>query len=76
MGLHDGEYQMIDPKDLIIGDLSRTLTKIERTLRAAGTIEFACYHNARDRQLAEEFIKMADEAQKSLNYVTMLEQKL
>lgn len=67
---------MIDPKDVIIGDLKRTLSKLERTLRAAGSIEFQCYHNARDRQLAEEFIKMADEAQASLNFATGLEYDL
>lgn len=67
---------MTDPKDVIIGDLKRTLAKLERTLRAAGSIEFQCYHNARDRQLAEEFIKMADEAQASLNFATGLEYDL
>ena len=67
---------MIDAKALIIGDLSRTLAKLERTLRAAGSIEFQCYHNTRDRQLAEEFLKMADEAQASLNFATQLEHNL
>lgn len=67
---------MIDPKDVIIGDLKRTLSKIERSLRAAGSIEFQCYHNARDRQLAEEFLKMADEAQESLTFATTLEHNL
>ena len=67
---------MIDPKDVVISDLKRTLAKLERTLRAAGSIEFQCYHNARDRQLAEEFIKMADEAQASLNFATQLEHNL
>jgi hypothetical protein len=67
---------MIDPKDVVISDLKRTLSKLERTLRAAGSIEFQCYHNARDRQLAEEFIKMADEAQESLNFATQLEHNL
>lgn len=67
---------MIDPKDVIIGDLKRTLAKIERSLRAAGSIEFQCYHNDRDRQLAGEFVKMADEAQASLNFATQLENGL
>lgn len=55
-----------DPKDLAIADMKRTLGKLERTLRAAGSIELQCYHNARDMQLAEEFIKMADSAMTSL----------
>lgn len=62
----------VDPKDLAIADMKRTLGKLERTLRAAGSIEFQCYHNARDRQLATEFIKMADEAQESINFVESL----
>lgn len=67
---------MIDAKDVIIEDLKRTLGKLERTLRAAGSIEFQCYHNARDRQLAGEFLKMADEAQESLTFATTLEHNL
>jgi hypothetical protein len=63
----------VDPKDVIISDLKRTLAKLERALRGAGSIEFQCYHNARDRQLAGEFLKMADEAQESLNFATQLE---
>ena len=59
---------MIDAKQLAFDDLERTLSKIERALRAAGSIEFQCYHNARDRQLAEEFLKMADEAKRSLDF--------
>lgn len=59
---------MIDVKQIAIDDLERTLAKIERALRAAGSIEFQCYHNARDRQLAEEFLKMADEAKRSLEF--------
>lgn len=55
-----------------IGDLRRTLEKIERTLRAAGSVEFKCYHNARDRQLAEEFLKMANEAKASLDFAGSL----
>jgi hypothetical protein len=62
----------VDPKNVIIEDLSRTLRKLERTLRAAGSIEFKCYHNARDRQLADEFIKMADEAQESINFAVRI----
>lgn len=58
---------MTDVKDLIIADMKATLTSLEVTLRAAGSIEFQCYHNARDRQLAEQFLKMADAARKSLN---------
>lgn len=58
---------MTDVKDLIIADMKSTLTSLEVTLRAAGSIQFQCYHNARDRQLAEQFIKMADAARKSLD---------
>lgn len=64
---------MIDPKDVIIDDLKRTLSKLERALRAAGSIEFQCYHNARDRQLAGEFLKMAGEAKESLEFAATLE---
>jgi hypothetical protein len=67
---------MVYPKDVIIEDLKRTLAKLERALRAAGSVEFQCYHNARDRQLAEEFLKMANEAQESLNFATQLEHNL
>lgn len=66
----------VDPKELAIADMKRTLAKLERTLRAAGSIEFQCYHNARDRELAAEFIKMADEAQESINYAVILEHTL
>lgn len=59
---------MINNKQLAIDDLEATLEKIERALRAAGSIEFQCYHNARDRQLAEEFLKMADDAKRSLDF--------
>lgn len=62
-----------DPKDLAIADMKHTLAKIERSLRAAGSIEFQCYHNARDRQLAGEFIKMANEAQQSIDFCTQME---
>ena len=61
---------MIDAKQIAMDDLHHTLAKIERALRAAGTIEFKAWHNARDRQLAEEFIKMADEAKRSLDFAT------
>lgn len=54
----------VDPRDVAIEEMKRTLGKLERALRAAGSIE----HNARDRQLAAEFIKMADEAQESINF--------
>jgi len=57
---------MIDIKDVVIEDLKRILASLERTLRAAGNIEMKCYHNARDVQLAGEFIKMADSAMESL----------
>lgn len=57
---------MIDVKDVVIEDLKRTLSSLERTLRAAGSIDMKCYHNARDMQLADEFIKMADSAMTSL----------
>lgn len=66
----------VDPKDLAIADMKRTLAKLERTLRAAGSIEFQCYHNPRDRELATEFIKMADEAQESINFAVQMEHGL
>jgi len=62
-----------DPKDLAIADMKRTLAKIERALRAAGSVEFKCYHNERDRQLATEFIKMANDAQQSIDFCTQME---
>lgn len=62
----------VDPKDVVIEDLSRTLRKLERALRAAGSIEFEIYHMDRDRQLAAEFIKMADEARESLDFAEIL----
>lgn len=63
----------VDLKDLAIADMKRTLAKIEHSLRTAGSIEFKCYHNARDRQLAGEFIKMANEAQQSIDFCTQME---
>lgn len=62
-----------DPKDLAIADMKRTLAKLERALRAAGTIEFQLYHNSRDRELACEFIKMADDAQQSIDFCIQME---
>ena len=59
---------MVDPRDVVIEDMVRTLAKLERTLRAAGSIEFECYHNQRDRELAEEFLKMANSAKESLDF--------
>ena len=59
---------MVDKKDVIIEDMTHTLKSLERTLRAAGSIEFQCYHNARDRQLASEFLKMANAAKESLDF--------
>ena len=38
----------VDLKDLAIADMKRTLAKIEHSLCTAGSIEFKCYHNARD----------------------------
>ena len=61
-----------DPKDVVIEDMKRALGKLERALRGAGSIEFKCYHNARDRQLAEEFLKMANEAQESLDFANQI----
>lgn len=58
----------MDAKQLVIDDLTSTLDKIERALRAAGTIEFKEYHNARDRELASEFIRMADDARSALKF--------
>lgn len=62
----------VDPKDVVIEDMKRTLSKLERALRGAGEIEFQCYHNARDKRLAEEFLKMANEAKESLDFATEL----
>lgn len=62
----------VDPKDVVIADMKRTLSKLERALRDAGSIEFQCYHNARDKQLAEEFLKMANEAKESLDFAAEL----
>lgn len=62
-----------DPKDLAIADMKRTLGKLERALRAASSIEFQCYHNHRDRELASEFIKMADDAQESIDFCVQME---
>lgn len=67
---------MIDVKDLIIADLKRTMAKLERELRSAGSIDFQPYHSARDQQLAVEFLKMAEEAKESLTFVTTLENNL
>lgn len=68
----------LDPKDVAIADMKRTLAKLERSLRAAGLppAGFQCYHNARDRQLAGEFIKMANEAQQSIDFCTQMEKGL
>lgn len=63
----------VDIKDVIIEDMARTLRSLEKTLRRAGSIEFQCYHNARDKELAGEFLKMADAAQASLDYRTQLQ---
>lgn len=54
-------------EEFIINDMRNTLQSLESTLRAAGSIEFECYHNDRDRQLAKEFIKMADVAKQSID---------
>jgi hypothetical protein len=60
---------MIDSKQIVIDDMKATLERLERTLRMAGSIEFECYHNTRDRALAEEFIKMANDAARSIGFV-------
>ncbi len=57
-----------DARNVVIEDMKRTLGKLERALRSAGSIKFQCYHNARDRQLAEEFLKMANQAKESLDF--------
>jgi hypothetical protein len=62
----------VDPKDVVIEDMKRTLSKLERALRGAGSIEFKRYHNARDKQLAEEFLKMANDAKESLDLAAQL----
>lgn len=54
-------------EEIVITDLKNTLESLERTLRTAGSIEFEPWHNDRDRQLAKEFIKMADHAKKSID---------
>lgn len=59
---------MVDPKDVVIEDLYRTLASLESALRHAGNIQFECYHNQRDRALALEFIKMADAAKASMDF--------
>lgn len=61
----------VDPKDVIIEDMKRTLRDIERTLRNAGT-PMAVWHNSRDQQLASEFIKLANHARESLDFVESL----
>jgi len=63
---------MVDPKDVVIEDLKRTLGSLERTLRAAGSIEFKCYHNERDKSLANEFLKMANAAQESIDFANSI----
>lgn len=55
---------MTDPRDVVIEDLYRTLASLESALRHAGN----CYHNHRDRQLAQEFVKMADSAKASMDF--------
>lgn len=55
-------------EQVVIQDMKSTLELLEKTLRAAGNIEFQCYHNDRDRQLAKEFIKMADAAKRSIDF--------
>jgi hypothetical protein len=62
----------VDPKDVIIEDLKRTVGSLERTLRAAGSFDPQPYHNARDHQLATEFIKMANAARASLDFAESL----
>lgn len=62
----------VDPKDIAISDMQRTLQRLEQTLRAAGCIEWQPYHNARDRELAVEFIKMADQAKASVDFAKEL----
>jgi hypothetical protein len=62
----------VDPKDVIIEDLKRTLGSLERTLRAAGSFDPQIYHNGRDIQLASEFTKMANAARASLDFAEML----
>lgn len=54
-------------EEFVINDMKSTLESLERTLRSAGNIEFQPWHNDRDRQLAKEFIKMADHAKKSID---------
>lgn len=63
----------VDIKDVIIEDMARTLRSLERALRSAGSAEPKFYHNARDKELAAEFLKMADSAQASLDYKTQLQ---
>lgn len=59
---------MIDTKQIAIDDMKATLEKLESTLRAGGSVEFKCYHNTRGKQLAEEFLKMADDAKRSIDF--------
>lgn len=62
-----------DPKDLAIADMKRTLIILERQFRAAGTIGFQPWHNERDKALAAEFVKMADEAKRSIDFCLEME---
>lgn len=66
------EFIGVDPRDVVIEDMKRTMAKFERALRSAGTIEWQPWHNARDRGLAEEFIKMANEAKESIDFAKEL----
>lgn len=59
---------MVDPRDVVIEDLYRTLASLESALRHAGNIQFKEYHNQRDKLLALEFIKMADSAKASMEF--------
>ena len=59
---------MIDSKQIVINDLKTTLEKLEQALRLAGNVEMQCYHNARDKQLANEFLKTANEAKRSIDF--------
>lgn len=58
----------VDLKDIVIEDLKRTLGKLERSLRSAGSPPKQFWHTARDVGLAGEFLKMADEARESLDF--------
>lgn len=64
---------MIDNKELVIGHMLQTLSGLESALREAGSIQFQCYHNERDKAIAREFIRMADIAKQSIDFASLVD---